>query len=189
MQLKLKFDTIEDVKNFSPKVQTLKLQLPQFQQATILRIATQKTLHLIHNRMRAAGFSQKIIDGTTITNVELLSATKARLHFRSEYFSDLGFDVAVAREKGTKRHFVAPEEAPTLTALLSGAFQKKAALHFITKGGEDAFSKGHFVEGIVALMIVGLTVGETEQAVQDQYSKELLDWMAANLGGMAVASR
>ncbi len=189
MQLKLKFETIEDIKNFSPKVQTLKLQLLQFQEATILRIATQKTLHLIHQRMRAAGFSQKIIDGTTLTNIEFLGTKKVRLHFRSEYFSDLGFDVAVAREKGTTRHFVAPEEAPTLTALLSGTFQKKAALHFITKGGEDAFSKGHFVEGIVALMIVGLTVGDTEEAVQDQYSRELLDWMAANLGGMAVASR
>ena len=87
MQLKLKFDTIEDVKNFSPKIQTIKLQLPQFQQATILRIATQKTLDLIHNRMRAAGFSQKIINGTTITNVEFLSTNKARLHFRSEYFA------------------------------------------------------------------------------------------------------
>lgn len=175
MQLKLKFETIEDIKNFSSKVQTLKLQLSQFQRATILRIAKNITLDLIHKRMRSAGFSSKIIDGTTLTNVEFISAKKVRLHFRSEYFADTGFDVAVAREKGTKRHFIAPEV--------------KAALHFITTGGEDAFSKGHFVEGIVALMIVTLTVRDTEEAVQDQYSRELLDWMGANLGGIAVANR
>lgn len=175
MQLKLKFETVEDIKNFSSKVQTLKLQLLQFQGTTVLKIARNITLHLIHQRMRAAGFSQKIIDGTTLYNVEFRGSKKIRLHFRSEYFADTGFDVAVAREKGTKRHFIEPEENKTL--------------HFITASDENAFSKGHFVEGIVALKIVATTVSETEEAVQDQYSRELLDWYAANLGGIAVANR
>lgn len=173
MQLKLKFETIEDIKNFSPKVQTLKLQLSQFQRATILRIAKNITLDLIHNRMRAAGFSSKIIDGTTLTNVDFVSAKKVRLHFRSEYFADTGFDVALAREKGTKTHEVRAGEGKTLP---------------IPTDNGLIFRKSANPSGIVALFIVSKTVSDTEEAVQDQYSRELLDWMAANLGGIAVAS-
>ncbi len=174
MQLKLKFETIEDIKNFGSKVQTLKLQLLQFQGTTVLKIARNKTLHLIHQRMRAAGFSQKIIDGTTLFNVEFKGPKKVRLHFRSEYFADTGFDVALAREKGTKTHEVRAGEGKTLP---------------IPTDNGLIFRKSANPSGIVALMIVATTVSETEEAVQDQYSRELLDWYAANLGGIAVANR
>lgn len=171
MQLKLKFDSIEDLKNFGSNIQTLKLQLLQFQAKTVNDIAHDLTLKRIHDKMRSAGFSPKIINGTTLAFIEIRGPKIVRLHFRSEYFSDAAFDVAVAREEGTDDHLIEP------------VFKK--ALH----GGDDwpFFSKGHEVSGIVALFIMKLTVKETEEPFQDEYRRRLLNWYAANLGGIAVA--
>ncbi len=180
MQLQLRFDSIEDLKSFSSKAQTLKLQLLQFQAKTINDIAITLTLKRIHDKMRAAGFSQKIIRGTILSFIELRGSKKARLHFRSEFFSDTGFDVALAREEGTEDHFIEP------LSNLSPFIDKPKALH----GGDDwpFFSKGHDVSGIVALFIMKITVKETAEAFQDEYRRRLLKWYAANLGGMAIAN-
>lgn len=170
MQLKLKFESIEDIKEFSSKTQRLKLQLLQFQAKTINEIAINLTLARIHNKMRAAGFSQKIINGTVLASIEIRGSKKVRLIFKSEYFSETGFDVALAREEGTDDHFIKP------------VFKK--ALH----GGDDwpFFSKGHEVSGIVALFIMKTTVKETEEPFQDEYRRRLMNWYAANLGGVVV---
>ena len=172
MQLKLRFETIEDIKNFSAKTQIIKLQLLQFQAATINRLGELITLNEIHRKMRAAGFDEKIIDGTVLSFVEFRGPKKVRMHFESVYFSDTGFDVAVAREKGTVDHDIKP------------VFKK--ALH----GGFKwpFFSKGHEVSGIEALFIVRDTVRETEEDIQKQYKKELLDWYQKNLGGIAIGN-
>ena len=180
MQLKLKFDSIEDIKEFSSKTQRLKLQLLQFQAKTINDIAISLTLKRIHDKMRAAGFSQKIIDGTVLASIEIRGPKKVRLIFKSEYFSETGFDVAVAREEGTEDHFIEP------ISNLSPFIDKPEALH----GGDKwpFFSKGHDVSGIVALFIVKTTVKETEEPFQDEYRRRLINWYAANLGGIVVGN-
>lgn len=178
MQLKVTFDTIEDIKRFRINLQVLKLQLLQFQAATVRKLGVTITLHSIHTKMRAAGFSQKIIDGTILDQIDILGPKKIRFHFTSVYFSSTGFDVAVGREEGTKTHFIEP------LSNLSPFIDKPEALHF----EETKFSKGHEVSGILALFIVAKTVKETAESVRDEYRRQLLNWYAANLGGIAIAS-
>jgi len=76
----------------------------------------------------------------------------------------------LGREEGTDDHDIKP------------VFKK--ALH----GGDDwpFFSKGHEVSGIVALFIMKTTVKETAEPFQDEYRRRLMNWYAANLGGMVV---
>ncbi|KKN75405.1 hypothetical protein LCGC14_0380260 [marine sediment metagenome] len=170
-ELIVQFKTIEDVKNFRTKLQGIRLQLFQFQAATVRNIGEILVLGTIHARMRAAGFSEKIIDGTILDNIEVRGTKKVRLFFRSEYWSDTHFDVALAREKGTKKHFIKPV--------------KKKALH----GGSKwpFFSKGHEVSGIVALKIVKNTVKQLQRQFQDAYRLVQLEWYAENLGGIVRA--
>lgn len=170
MSINVTFETIEDIKEFRKNLQILKLQILQFQSTVVRQIAEEITIFVIHAKMRAAGFSQKIIDGTRLDNIELIGNKRIRFHIRSEYFSSTGFDVAVAREEGTVDHFVKPKV--------------KKALHF----QDVKFSKGHEVSGIMALFIVRDTVKETAERVQEQYRRELLQWYVANLGGITNAS-
>lgn len=172
MSLTVTFETIEDIKDFRRSLQVLKLQILQFQATVVREIANEITIFVIHAKMRAAGFSEKIIDGTILDNIEIIGNKKIRFHIRSEYFSSTGFDVALGREEGTDDHFIKPVV--------------KEALH----GGSDwpFFSKGHEVSGIMAFFIVRDTVKETAPRVQEQYRRDLLQWYVANLGGIAHAS-
>lgn len=117
--------------------------------------------------MREAAFDEKIIEGTYLDNIELLGRTKARLFFRSEYYSETGFDVALAREEGTERHFIKPD--------------KKKALH----GGAEwpFFSKGHWVDGMLALFIVSQTVTQMTPILQDEFNRQQNIWYEKKLGG------
>lgn len=159
--------TINDIKRFRLKITSFKMQLFVFQSTTLRKFANIIIVEKIHQNMRAAGFSEKIIDGTFLDNIEIVGKTKARLFFISEYFSETGFDVALAREEGTKRHFVKPTKAK--------------ALH----GGDKwpHFSKGHWVDGILPLHIIKNTIKEMREPFQDSYNRELNEWQSKNLRG------
>lgn len=164
--------TIDDIKRFRTKITGLKIQLFTFQSTTLRKFAEIIILDRIHQNMRSAGFSEKIIEGTILDNIELIGRTKARLFFRSEYFTKTGFDVALAREEGTERHFIEPKNVK--------------ALH----GGAKwpYFSKGHWVDGMVALFIVSQTVKQMTAPLQDEFNRQQEEWYQKNLGGIAVAS-
>ena len=172
MSLKVTFESVEDIKQFRTRLQVLKLQLLQFQATVVREIAEEITIFVIHAKMRAAGFDEKIIEGTILDNIETKGNKKITFHIRSVYFSSTGFDVALGREEGTDDHFVKPVE--------------KEALH----GGATwpFFSKGHEVSGVIAFFIVKDTVKETAERVRVQYKIELLQWYKSNLGGIASAS-
>lgn len=170
----LQFDTIEDIKAFKTNLQTLKMQKFQFDIVTLNKLAVLLILDKIHAKMRAAGFSEKIIKNTIVSRVERRSKSKARIHFRSELFAETGYDIAVGREDGTKRHFIEPLSIGT------PFIEKPEALH----GGSEwpYFSKGHWVDGIPALHIIKNTVREMKEPFQDEYNRELNNWYAKNLG-------
>ncbi len=172
MVFTIKLRTINDIKRFRQKITGLKIQLFQFQSTIIREYANNIITDKIHKNMRDAGFDEKIIEGTYLDNIELLGRKKVRLFFRSEYFSDTGFDVALAREEGTKRHFIGPKE--------------KDALH----GGSQwpFFSKGHWVDGILALFIVHNTVEQMTIPLQDEFNRQQDIWYKNNLEGIANAS-
>lgn len=172
MAFTITIKSIDDIKRYRIKIAGLKLQLFVFQSTTLRKLANIIITEKIHQNMRDAGFDEKIIKGTYLDNIELIGRTKVRLFFRSEYFSGTGFDVALAREEGTKRHFIKPKNAK--------------ALH----GGNDwpFFSKGHWVDGILPLRIVQDTVKQRREALQDEYNRQQNMWYNKNLEGIEIAS-
>lgn len=123
--------------------------------------------------MKSAGFSKKIIDGTFLDNIELVGRNKARLFFRSEYFTKTGFDVAIAREEGTKKHKKVAGEGKMLPIPTSDGL---------------IFRKSAEPDGILALFIVSKTVKQMTMPLQDEFNRQQENWYKDNLEGIAVAS-
>lgn len=177
-QLRLKLKSIEDVDNFRTRLQGVKIQLPGFKAFTVRQLSNDIILTEIHKRMKAEGFSQKIITGTTVDKIRV-TKKRARLIFRSEFFEEAGFDVALGREKGTKKHDIdAPEPTPErpnphLMMIING---KK----IFTKHVKDNF--------IPALFIVRNTIRDMKEKFEAAYDKAFADWYIANMGGLVVAS-
>ncbi len=114
MPFTIQLRTIDDIKRFRQRITGLKIQLFQFQSTTVRNLGNLIIVDKIHQNMRESGFDEKIINGTFLDNIELVGRNKVRLFFRSEYFSETGFDVALAREEGTKRHFIKPKNVKAL---------------------------------------------------------------------------
>ncbi len=165
--------TINDIKRFRLKITSFKIQLLQFQSVTLRKFANIIIVDKIHQNMRAAGFSEKIIDGTFLDNIELRGRTRARLFFRSEYFSETGFDVALAREEGTDDHDVIAGPGKVLPIPTSEGI---------------IFRKSAHPDGILALFIVSQTVKQMTAPLQDEYNRQQDIWYQQNLGDMIVAS-
>jgi len=166
-----KVKSLEEVKEFRRITSSVSMRLQQFQSSLLLKIADTFLLRTIHDRMRGFGYSEKIILGTTISSISLVSATKFRVFVHSEYFAETGFDVAVGRERGTTRHFIKPD--------------KKKALKF----DGDKFSKGHFVDGIIPSHIIKNTLDEIAEPFLDSYNRELEIWLEQNYRGLALIAR
>lgn len=171
--VKLTITKPEDIGNLRTKLRSLKLQLLQFQSITVRQLANSTILDTIHKKMKEANFSEKIIVNTVVSNIEFRGRTKVMIHFKSELFTETGFDIALVREKtGTRDHKVAPAV--------------KQALRWIELGIVK-FSKGHEVSGIKALHIIAKTLDELAGTIQLQYDNKLQHWVAANLGGTSIA--
>ena len=190
MQISIKLRTIKDIHLFRKKVTGIKIQLVDFQKYTIRKFANLVITNAIHRKMAEAGFSIKIIRGTYLDNIEMIGTKTVRLFFRSEYFASTGFDVAVAREEGTRDHWI---EGNPVLAFESGGPQsgnKKAiySKNSSAQKGEMIFSKGHYVSGLEELRIVEQTVKQMTPALQDDYNKQQAMWYESNFGGLADAS-
>jgi len=165
--------TLNDIKRFRTKITSFQIQLLQFQSVTVRKFANLIIVEKIHQNMRDAGFSEKIIEGTILDNIELRGRLKVRLFFRSEYFSETGFDVAVAREEGTEKHKIVAGEGKVLPIPTSEGI---------------IFRKSAHPDGIMALFIVANTVKQMTEPLQDEYNRQLNLWYQQNLGDIAVAS-
>lgn len=174
MPFKITLRTIEDIKKFRQKITSLNIQLLEFQAVTLKRLANEIILSKIHQKMKSANFSEKIINETFLDDIEFISNKKVRLHFKSEYLSDdeNKFDVSLAREEGTVRHFIKPV--------------KKTVLY----GGPKwpFFSKGHWVSGIPAYHIIRDSVLAFAPYLQEAFTIEQNNWYAKNLEGVVIAS-
>ncbi len=166
-KINIRVESKQELQTLRNKSRSVRIQLPQWQAITVRKLANTLILEAIQKKMYERGFSQKIIDGTEITNIEVKGQKKVRIFVKSEYFSETGFDVALAREKGTKRHFIEPVE--------------KQALRFIELG-KVKFSKGHYVDGMIAFKTVATSIAESKGRFQDEYNRQLFAWLKNNLG-------
>lgn len=130
-------------------------------------LANQLILDEITNRMRQEKFSSKIIDRTYVKSVQFIDDYTLRINIVSDFVSESGFDVALAREFGTDnnkeshRHWVSPKV--------------KKALSWISQG-KRMFSPGHYVKGIKSLHIINNTIEEKKPVLIKALKKELQDW-------------
>ncbi len=115
----------------------------------------------IQEEMRKNDFSQKIWMSTKIISSKIEN-DKIIITIQNYYFSESGFDVAIAREYGTKDHWIRPTV--------------KLALSWIQQG-KRLFSKGHIVSGIKSLYIIRNTVKDQSAEVQSKIKQDVDDWM------------
>ena len=115
----------------------------------------------IQDKMRENNFSQKIWMGTKIISSRIEN-NQAIVTIQNYYFSESGFDVAVAREYGTKDHWVRPTV--------------KLALSWIQQG-KRLFSKGHMVSGIKSLYIIRDVIKEQMPEVKRKIDEDFDEWL------------
>jgi len=133
------------------------MQYPRFIAENVKKIIHEEMLLPIHKAMKNFNYSEKIITGTTIQNININDEGFVQFDVVSDYTSESGFDVAKARERGTKRHFIKPVVMATLSWVV---------------GNVRLFSKGHWVKGIVRSNIIQKTVKATFPAVQNRLNEE-----------------
>jgi len=114
----------------------------------------------IQDKMRENNFSQKIWMSTKIISSRIEN-NQAIVTIQNYYFSESGFDVAIAREYGTKDHWVRPTV--------------KLALSWIQQG-KRLFSRGHIVSGIKSLFIIRDVIKEQIPEVKRKIDQDFEEW-------------
>lgn len=152
--------SVSEVRSLKTKLAHLKHNMD----AVVLRSAERWVNELIvdeiQDKMRENNFSQKIWMGTKILTSRI-EGDQIIVTIQNYYFSDSGFDVAVAREYGTKDHWIRP--------------RLKQVLSWIHEG-RRLFSRGHIVSGIKSLLIITNTVREQTAEVQSKINQDVTDF-------------
>jgi hypothetical protein len=160
----------QEITEFRKNLANLKLQTLEFQAITVRKLVEINIIDAIHSRMAQAGFSDKIIDNTFLDRIDFVGPKKVRIYIKSELFAETGFDVALAREKGTKDHSTKRKDG-------------KDSIQAFVDNGVQKFSHGHDVSGLPALKIVENTVKDFAPNVQDDYSRQLREFLSDATGG------
>jgi len=147
----------QDVMKLLFNVTRFEMQYPRFIEQISRQIIDEEILIPIKTAMRSFGYSQKIIDGTSIESLFVDDSGFIQFDVVSDYKTELGFDVAKAREKGTKRHFI---KAIT-----------KIALSWVTSNVR-LFSKGHWVKGFTKSNIIKKTTETRFPIAQERITQE-----------------
>ena len=147
----------QDVMKLLFNVTRFEMQYPRFIEEFARQIIDQEILQPIKTAMRSFGYSEKIIDGTLIDNLFVDDNGFIQFDVVSDYTSELGFDVAKAREEGTKRHFI--------KAIA------KAVLSWVTNNVR-LFSKGHWVKGFTKSNIIKKTTEARFPIAQERITQE-----------------
>ena len=145
----------------------LKVQYPRFLREEARKIAEETILKPLHSRMRAFGYSEKIINGTTIENITIGGNGTMYFDVVSDYDSESGFDVAKAREEGTADHDL-PKVQGRIYSWIAGGFVR-------------AFSRGHRVSGITATNVVSKTVHEMTPIAQARLNEATDEFMSRGM--------
>lgn len=147
------------------KITQWEMQYPRFVEERGKQLVIELMLPEIKKRMKDFNYSQKIIDATKVTAVEVHIEGFMEITIDSDYRADSGFEVGTAREKGTRAHFIAPVVARALSFILQGATGLISAFR--------VFSKGHWVKGITASNVITKTVEELTPKVQEALNFEM----------------
>ena len=128
-------------------------------------LANKLIIDPIIEEMKQNNVSRKIYEQVIVEDV-ILNDGLILIKIHCEYFSEEGFDVAVAREYGTEDHMIRPKGKEN-----GGA----DSLSWI-QGGMRRFSKGHMVSGLPRLNIIERRVEEGEYELQQAINEEYRKW-------------
>jgi len=141
-------------------VTRFEMQYFRFIEESAKQIVDEEILQPIKTEMKKFGYSEKIIDDTTIENLFVDDTGFLQFDVVSDYKLETGFDVAKAREKGTKRHFIKPVVATVLSWIVGGFIR--------------AFSKGHWVKGFTKSNIIRDVTKARFPIAQERITQESL---------------
>ena len=167
--MSLEISSQQDVMKLLFNVTRFEMQYPRFIEEAARQIIDEEILQPIKTAMREFDYSQKIIDGTTIENLFVDNNGFIQFDVVSDYKSETGFDVATAREKGTKRHFIKPVNVKALVWIIGG-FVK-------------AFSKGHWVKGFTKSNIIRKTTEARFPIAQERITQESILFFNKTVSG------
>jgi len=156
--MSIEIDSQEDVNNLLFNVIRFDMQYHKFIEDAARTVINEEILLPIKEEMRKFDYSQKIIDATAINNLVVTENGFLQFDVISDYTADTGFDVSAAREKGTKKHFIKPVVALSLSWIIGG----------FVKG----FSKGHWVKGITKSNIIKKTIETRFPIAQERLEQE-----------------
>ena len=130
----------------------------------------------IIDEMKRFNVHRKIYESVVVESVEIEDDfINIRIH--CEYFAENGFDVALAREKGTIDHFIQPlRYANQFTSVDDNLVRNlPKALSWI-QNGKRRFSKGHMVSGLPRLNIIENIVERNQYELQEKINEEFKKW-------------
>ena len=164
-------------------------------------IINEEIVETIKWKMKMWKFSPKIINATYLDKV-IVRGRGISAFIKSDYISSNGFPVSVAREYGTKRHWIQPKSTGQTFKLIwntsakAGSPLAKARRHGYTssakmvpqpqpkpvslhwkQGGKSFFSKGHYVSGIQSLKLINKTIKEKRRIVKERLKDDTKKWV------------
>ncbi len=155
--------SVTEVQRYKNKVSHLKNNLNDVILRSAERWVNELIVDKIQDRMRENNFSHKIWMSTKVMS-SAIENDQVIVTIQNYYFSESGFDVAIAREYGTKDHWIRP--------------RLKLALSWIQQG-KRLFSQGHMVSGIKSLFIIRDVVKENTQEVQNKIAQDVEDFKSS----------
>jgi len=147
----------QDVMRLLFNLTRFEMQYTRFIEESARKIIDEEILQPIKTAMKSFDYSDKIIKGTSIENLIVDGNGFIQFDVVSDYKTELGFDVAKAREEGTKDHFIKPVV--------------KAVLSWVV-GGVRLFSKGHWVKGFTKSNIIKKTTEVKFPIAQERITQE-----------------
>lgn len=161
--------TQQNIERFQTRLRGIKLQLASFRRTKLTEIVERRIIDQIKREMKENNYPEDVISSTMIQEVIISRGGFYSIVIKSEVFRQgKSYDITAGLELGTRGHFVFP--------------RTKLALHWIDpETGEDRFSTGHFVSGIVGLDIIGRTMEEEADNVEKEFNAEEKRWINENL--------
>ncbi len=137
-----------------------------FLKTKVKELANKHIVDPIVEQMRLHNVHRKIYESVVVDEV-IVSNGGIKIKIKSEFFSEDGFDVALAREKGTEDHMIRPIN--------------KSVLSWI-QGGKRRFSSGHMVTGLPSLNLIERGVEKGELDLVAELNIESRKWRKSVLG-------
>ncbi len=152
--------SVEWARNYKLKVTRIDHLYKNFLKTKITELTNKHIIDPIIESMRVNHVHRKIYESVVVDEVRV-NNEGILIKIKSEFFAESGFDVALAREKGTEDHMIRPKTAKALSWI---------------QGGKRRFSGGHMVSGLPSLNLIAQGIEKGEYELQQAINEESRKW-------------